>query len=119
MKTLRSAGWQPARRLTTSPTNCRRAAATLTIYPMNSRLLVSFLLGAWFAGLGIIELAERRAVRTVDASIASAPDPAGLIARAAGAENTRSLVLHHALEWSRSLRGDWEKAQMAMGLLLF
>ena len=86
---------------------------------MNTRRLISFLLGAWFAGLIVFDFVERRGLRSVDPVVTAVPPPGNRMAQAAGYENTRFFVRHYALEVNRSMQGDWDKVQLAMGVTLF
>lgn len=86
---------------------------------MNTRRLICFLLGSWFAGSLLFFLIARHDAGSATATIESLPPQGAKIAQAIGPDNVQLLLKRHGLELSRFYRGNWEKTELALGAALF
>jgi len=86
---------------------------------VHTRRAAAFFLGAWIAGCVLIAYVAIFNLRSVGNMQRTTQPAAVKIINSLGDEQTRLIMRYHAAEINRGLFRNWEKAQFAIGLLLF
>ena len=86
---------------------------------MHTRRAAAFFLGAWLAGCVLIAYVAIFNLRSVGNMQRTTQPAAARIIHSLGDEQTRLIMRYHAAEINRGLFRNWEKAQLAIALLLF
>ena len=86
---------------------------------MNTRRLVAFLLGVWIAGSISMAIVATQNFRNVDRLLKDPSPKAERVILTLGHDTARKFLRYHSAELNRRFFGTWEKAQLALGAVVF
>jgi hypothetical protein len=85
---------------------------------VHSTRIAAFLLGVWLCGGVFMGFVATQNFATVDRVLAAPPEPASPMIQSLGHDQARQLLRYLAGEENRLFFGDWELAQLVVGLAL-